>query len=402
MFSVRPCDIQVTHQHAEQISRVTMESQTRESCLESAGVWANSAVYCPDDGFCGQELDAVKTDELSFLENKTCNIYVNDVSSCDNLGESSELADVDECVHRNETCGENAGVCVNVVNQGFNCTCSSEYDLVAHETERIVTCVSCLPGFRWEQNSCFEINECGEGLHNCDLSPDLYCLNYPTSFVCVPEPLKSLDIFHYVSEDYRPPITFCNTSHWYCDCDKNTMVANYNGSNFCLNSFFLPGGNTNIFPSCNASCCSRDCDFIQPIGGFANSVQEGNPLNHTWDGQVDTSYHSMERIGDVTVLTVDLDMGARFVVNSISLKNREDWCGHRDFICVKRLNGLTVDVCEDSGLTVCERCGQFSGADNRWNYLRCDREIPGTWLHLETRTSDYFNIFEVLIHYSKN
>ena len=71
-------------------------------------------------------------------------------------------------------------------------------------------------------------------------------------------------------------------------------------------------------------------------------------------------------------------------------------------ISVTRLNSLTAEICRDSSLSNCTTCGQFLRADNRWNYLRCDREIQGSWVHLETQTAPYMNLMEIIIHYTKD
>ena len=44
-----------------------------------------------------------------------------------------------------------------------------------------------------------------------------------------------------------------------CDCESHYMVANFDGFIFCINTFFLPNGDVNVFPVCDAACCSTSC-----------------------------------------------------------------------------------------------------------------------------------------------
>ena len=78
------CDIRITREHTEQISKVTGKSNSEESCRTSAQKWT-TAVYCPDDGFCGQDIDPGKTGELKFIDEKVCHVFLDDMESCDAL-----------------------------------------------------------------------------------------------------------------------------------------------------------------------------------------------------------------------------------------------------------------------------------------------------------------------------
>ena len=44
-----------------------------------------SAVYCEDEKFCGLNIQPNNTSELKFLSKKNCNIFIEDVSRCNNV-----------------------------------------------------------------------------------------------------------------------------------------------------------------------------------------------------------------------------------------------------------------------------------------------------------------------------
>ena len=69
-----------------------METKSRENCLASAVKLTTSAVYCPDDSFCGQSLDPGSTGELKFLNEKTCYVFLEALGSCDALQGSLDQA----------------------------------------------------------------------------------------------------------------------------------------------------------------------------------------------------------------------------------------------------------------------------------------------------------------------
>ena len=44
-----------------------------------------------------------------------------------------------------------------------------------------------------------------------------------------------------------------------CACGDHFMAATFGRDIFCLNAFFLTGGDNNQFPVCNAPCCTTTC-----------------------------------------------------------------------------------------------------------------------------------------------
>ena len=112
----------------------------------------------------------IKDQELTFNKQAITKLFPRNYRQKNNSSSIFEFPDVDECLQHEDACGSNAGVCINLINQGFNCTCLPGYELSTNWTEGIVTCT--------------DINECTEELHDCIHSPNLFCLNYPGAFVC--------------------------------------------------------------------------------------------------------------------------------------------------------------------------------------------------------------------------
>ena len=78
---------------------------------------------------------------------------------------------MDECSVADGACnGLNAGVCVNEVNQGYNCSCNSGFQFVTISEEGIA--------------SCEDVDECDVDANACPDTRHTSCINKVGSFTC--------------------------------------------------------------------------------------------------------------------------------------------------------------------------------------------------------------------------
>ena len=68
--------------------------------------------------------------------------------------------------------------------------------------------------------------------------------------------LERLEYFGYSTEKHEP-VRSCNGNP--CNCDPHYMIATYKNKNHCVNTFYLPNGDVNNYPSCDAPCCATVC-----------------------------------------------------------------------------------------------------------------------------------------------
>ena len=86
MFQVAPCPVAITPEHSLQISGVHLADISMDNCVTSVSNGDSaSAVYCSNENFCGLDLSPNKTSELKFLTQKTCFIYLKNLTLCDQL-----------------------------------------------------------------------------------------------------------------------------------------------------------------------------------------------------------------------------------------------------------------------------------------------------------------------------
>ena len=82
------CDITVTAEHGDQIALSPYSSLSRDACLRKAinsFPVVSTIVYCPDEKICGLELEPEKTSALTVGQNRTCEIYAEDLDLCSQL-----------------------------------------------------------------------------------------------------------------------------------------------------------------------------------------------------------------------------------------------------------------------------------------------------------------------------
>ena len=90
MFLVSICDVKVSPEHSRQIATLQYHGFSKDDCLKR-GAERNesdfSLAYCPLDGNCGLDLKPENTSTLSVTSDKTCSVFIQNVTFCSSLDE---------------------------------------------------------------------------------------------------------------------------------------------------------------------------------------------------------------------------------------------------------------------------------------------------------------------------
>ena len=85
---VSPCELNLTPEHAMQITPWGLSGLSKQDCLAAAvqrEPRIDSVVYCPEQAFCGYGVEPHKTANLSSWSVKNCEMFVENVNSCTQL-----------------------------------------------------------------------------------------------------------------------------------------------------------------------------------------------------------------------------------------------------------------------------------------------------------------------------
>ena len=89
-FLVSVCNVKVSPDYSRQIATMQYDDLSTDECLVR-GAERNesdfSLVYCPVDGICGLDLKPENTTTLSETSNKTCFVFIRNVTYCSYLDE---------------------------------------------------------------------------------------------------------------------------------------------------------------------------------------------------------------------------------------------------------------------------------------------------------------------------
>ena len=84
-------DIQLTPQHSAQISVNRRLGITVSECLSHFKMFTLEeffVVYCPDESFCGLDIEATSSKEMRQFANKSCSVYAKNSEQCIRLNDA--------------------------------------------------------------------------------------------------------------------------------------------------------------------------------------------------------------------------------------------------------------------------------------------------------------------------
>ena len=88
IFSVSTCDLQLTVEHAYQISVSHYITSSKDACLERAYLsvpHVETMIFCAQENLCGLDVEPNRTTSLKPLSVKTCSLHAENISSCGDL-----------------------------------------------------------------------------------------------------------------------------------------------------------------------------------------------------------------------------------------------------------------------------------------------------------------------------
>ena len=85
---VSKCEVKLTSEHSAQISTIQTLSISEAECLSKLSNVALPdvfAVYCPDEQFCGIDIQLTHSKALKPLSGKNCSVFAMEMSLCEDL-----------------------------------------------------------------------------------------------------------------------------------------------------------------------------------------------------------------------------------------------------------------------------------------------------------------------------
>ena len=85
---VTTCELKMTPEHAAQVAMVQHMGVTEADCVNRVAMINSldySGVFCPQDKFCGLDLEPNFTNEMRLLANKSCSVFVKYEEYCQDL-----------------------------------------------------------------------------------------------------------------------------------------------------------------------------------------------------------------------------------------------------------------------------------------------------------------------------
>ena len=159
------------------------------------------------------------------------------------------ILDVNECLLNNGTCGDYASTCINVRNQGYDCSCIDGYKKTIISERGIVTCADvnvcnfpCLGNFETCENSIGKFScKCEEGFFRNNTSNKCVDIN-ECQYWCSGDAAKcqnSIGSFNCTCESGFIYNWTSNNCHDFDECTERAYDCSVSPNIFCLN---YPGG----------------------------------------------------------------------------------------------------------------------------------------------------------------